>query len=122
MSARETLLELAARCEREDGGFNLDKDILRALGYTWRGMAYWYRDDSHTWPHKPSNFTTSLDAAVTLVPEDFYWSLDSDSNARVVGPEDSNGRVAAGYSDTAVSLVPALALCAAALKARAAQL
>jgi hypothetical protein len=66
------LLKLAERCEREAGGMHLDQAILSALGYTWRGMAYWHRDGVHMWKHS-SKLTTSLDAAVMLVPEG--WRL-----------------------------------------------
>ena len=63
-----TLLALADRCEQAAGpDRKLDNAILSALGYSWRGMAYWHNDDNHVL--KGSTFFTKiLDAAVTLYP------------------------------------------------------
>ena len=63
------LVALAVACEKADvGSFDLNKAILATLGYTWRGMAYWFRDDSHSWIGS-TNFTGAIDSALTLVPE-----------------------------------------------------
>ncbi len=64
-------------------------------------------------------YTTSIDAAMTLVPRDWHWSLyDTNgvykANAQVEPPKYSSSPF---NSDGAT---PALALCGAALKARAA--
>lgn len=67
MTTRADLLALADRVEREEPGFAMNKEILRVLGFTWRGMAYWSADDKNMWT-KPIDFTTSLDAAASLVP------------------------------------------------------
>jgi hypothetical protein len=72
---------------------------------------------------QPKRFTESLDAAVTLVPEGFVWGAETfccNGAARVVGPEDAAGDVPQGYSDEVSTKTPAMALCAAALRARAA--
>lgn len=110
------MTDLPTRIEAaEEGSFDLDKEILRALGYTWRGMAYWYRDDTHTWKGSVA-LTRSIDAALSLVPEGYHWSLTehADGAGCMVHHEleqpDFNGEVTAA--------TPALALCAAALRAR----
>lgn len=59
MSNRETLLALADRCEREEPSNHLDEDIERACK-AYMGSC-------------PVPYTTSLDAAVTLVPEGYRW-------------------------------------------------
>ena len=65
------------------------------------------------------HFTASLDAALTLVPDGFHWSVydtdgGTDANAQVEPPNFST----APWNGT--SKTPALALCIAALRARAA--
>lgn len=105
---------LADRCEREGPSRDLDKAILRALGFTWRGMAYWSADDKTMW-QGPTQFTSSLDAAVTLVPADDIWDVTSTGSAWCM-PQDL-GEQSIGRGQT-----PALALCVAALRARSATL
>lgn len=127
MTKRDELLALADRCEREGAGsFDLDKAILRALGYTWRGMDYWFRDGSHTWKGE-SHPTQSLDAALTLVPENTFWWIGR-GKVRLGEPMfgaiieeaeiDMPAELGSGESDHSISL----ALCAASLRARAALL
>jgi hypothetical protein len=118
------LLKFADRCEEvESGSFNLDKAILAALGFTWRGMAYWSREEK-MWKG-PTNFTTSIDAAMTLVPDG--CSADTQQRKRIHSPpavyierawaqiETLDGTEFIGNA-VAVSLP--LAICAAALRAR----
>lgn len=116
------LLDLAERCERETGPNEaLDSDIALAVGWTFRKRAeIWfcadYDDDRYVWvmpnapmyhhegrawidsgyyhPDGPPQLTGSIDAAMTLVRELSMWSV-------------------CGKAAT-----PALALCAAALRAR----
>ena len=59
----ERVMALAGPCRETD------RAILLALGYSWRGMAYWFRDDSHRWKGD-THFTASLDAAMTLTKTD----------------------------------------------------
>jgi hypothetical protein len=127
MTDPATLLALAERCEQAAGADReLDVAIARALG--WKPL---YRDDySKWWPpaavadarerkrsilHHPTQplpkFTASLDAAVTLVPEGWFWEVRDDGVAWVTRPD-------GGMPGTAAA--PALALVAAALRARAA--
>lgn len=64
-------------------------------------------------------YTTSLDAALTLVPEGMYWFVDSDF--RTSSPQAGVSRMDdEEYIFGAKASTPALALSAAGLKARAA--
>jgi hypothetical protein len=109
----ELLEALAARCEREDSSWELCIDIELAIR---RGAT---RDDMKTgrairWGHKrynPPEYAFSLDAAVTLVPEKWSWRVDGGRAARVS---------IFGDRHSTKAKTPALALCAAALRARAA--
>lgn len=90
------------------GSFDLDKAILLALGFTWRGMAYWSADGT-MW-NGPANLSRSIDAAVTLAPKDFTaWRVGQGSIAwAVIGV----GQYTINYRDfTAQAATPALALC-----------
>lgn len=118
----DVLLALAERVEGGEFGFYTNKAILQALGYTWRGMAYWFHDNSHTWD-KLSDFTGSIDAAVTLVPADLSWEVRQsgfgDPGQAAVWdpmkrPRNNDVRITINRPASA-----ALALCAAALRARA---
>lgn len=61
------MIELAERCERGIGWDSaLDKAIMRALGYSWRGMDYWHDDGKTIWKGQTC-FTASLDATVALL-------------------------------------------------------
>ncbi len=110
--AAELLEALAARCEREEPTWQLDDAIAQAaLGLPPCGTA------------GPRPYTSSLDAAITLVPEGFVWGVETfcGSAARVIGPEDEKeGSVPQGYSDTFGVKTAAAALCAASLRGRAA--
>ncbi len=67
-------------------------------------------------------YTSSLDAAMTLVPTDGFWRMGNDGEGR--DPADYFAEIIAGsllQRFRAVAATPALALTAAALRARAAQ-
>jgi hypothetical protein len=96
MTKADELNALADRCERENGGMHLDQAILSALGYTWRGMAYWHRDNSHLWKHS-SKLTTSLDATVRPEGDDVFWRSGHDGE----GPDPSLFRADVLLSDHA---------------------
>lgn len=81
----------------------------------------WWRD-ANSDSHRAPPYTASLDAALTLVPEDGWWRLGhdgdgadpSDFRAEVIVPgllTDARGK--------AVASTPALALCAAVSRAKA---
>lgn len=123
MSERATLLALADRCEAASGP---DRKLDRLI-------------DHHKWPIKQPDyhlalslrdewdvpaFTASIDAALTLVPEGWTWSLDQTQRApyRDCGRADlyapGGGIKPADISDI-YAATPALAICAAALRALA---
>lgn len=64
-------------------------------------------------PHAP-RYTDSVDAALTLVPRDHYWALN------MMGERTGYNAccVKAGQLEWSEAATPALAICAAALKAR----
>lgn len=118
----DLLLQLAERCEREEPSRRLDLDIAcGALGFesdsdfsTGRygvrpaGRIWWYSTLSEI-----KAFTSSLDAAVTLVPEGWSGRIGLVGWASVLDGACINDFHCRGRT-------PALALCAAALRARAA--
>ena len=62
MMNREELLKLADRCEQADGpSYALECDIAKALNPNFTRMTV------------PKNYTTSIDAAMQLVPEGMIW-------------------------------------------------
>jgi hypothetical protein len=136
MTDSTTLLALAERCE-DAAGPDRELDVAIARALDWKPL---YRDDySKWWPpaavadarerkrsilHHPTQplpmFTASLDAAVTLVPDGCDWHVQANPSvgacwASVGGP--IKQRIS---SDVRKAATPALALCAAALRARAA--
>jgi hypothetical protein len=99
MTNPTTLLALAERCEQAAGpDAGLDLAIWKALS-----EMPGFKHPSPIWRF---DVTESLDAAVTLVPEECGWMVMN--SAAKVGVWPSHGAT------------PALALCAAALRARAA--
>ncbi|MES2902864.1 MAG: hypothetical protein V4696_01640 [Pseudomonadota bacterium] len=97
------LLILAEQCEDAAGpSFALETDIALAVGAK---------------PHlKPLPFTASLDAAMTLIEQGASWSLwwsEEASRPASVAIRKGNGPLSNGIGTS-----PALALCAAALRAR----
>jgi hypothetical protein len=135
-SPRQVLLDLADRCEREEPSRDLDLAILNAIHapspeWVWRSG-----DETITrlvyGEGAPGNpvcsldaYTTSLDAAVTLVPHHdgrrWFWRAGESSLYRGwahlnrVHPDNCDRKDEA----SANAATPALALCAASLRARA---
>lgn len=123
------LLELATRCEAATGP---DRELDAVIAATLRvGTEYGWADSYPAWkgrddgrvylckggPSFPSpNYTASLDAAMTLVPEGFQFGAGSrDASNRAwawCGTDHEKAKIANAGS-------PALAFCAAALRARA---
>ena len=116
MTTPEALNELADRVEREEPGYELDKEIKRSLR----------RVDGSRISGMPRHYTTSLDAAVTLVPggDDTFWRLGHDGT----GPDPSVFKAEILVcsmnipGSVAWAATPAAALTAAALRARAADM
>ncbi len=113
---RAALLALAERCEREKPSYALDCKIEH-LCEPERGRFIGNA--------KPC--TTSLDAAVTLVPEGWAWFVEwigapfSEGRARLWIPSQRTQRLRVENVNTQAK-TPTMALCAAALRARAALL
>lgn len=164
-SARQVLLDLADRCEREEPSRELDGEIMFTLfakpvgerGYLWPGdnaswsfaMRFpgkdlaWFKSVRRLDPDKETilvwrdgdpilmndlrvlKLTSSLDAAVTLVPHHdgrrWFWRAGESSLYRGwahlnrVHPDNCDRKDEA----SANAATPALALCAASLRARA---
>ena len=126
MATADELNALADRCEREEVSRPLDAAIWEISGQINEGhCAAWCKQDGRSdltrkryvaaWAPK---FCTSLDAAVSLVPEPGAWELESQGWACVTL---LTGRflVSDDIECRAIAKTPALALCAAALRARA---
>jgi hypothetical protein len=130
MTDRTTLLALAERCEQAAGpdraldaeilcaihGFTIHKDSNPASGYFsfWEGEPEKSRCvNSSSW----DRVTGSLDAAVTLVPEGWTWAR---FHGGVVECMTLNGPGNSILFERGEGISAALALCAAALRARAA--
>jgi hypothetical protein len=121
------LARLIARLEAAtDGTVSLSEEVARAVGWvSWRGQ--WFAPGTDPAGNPPSldgapNFTRSLDAALTLVPEtagieiNRYWLTTRDGAVW-------SAQLRWGLRDSAASEdAPSapLALCIAALKARSA--
>lgn len=108
------LLDLAARVEAAEGGDDA-LDLAIAEWCFGAGAVAGVNYDPQLWLLRNEGFSGSLDAALTLVPEGWRWFVNwkcarcwTVVDDRVVEVED------------ATAATPALALCAAALRARAA--
>lgn len=154
-SMKEVLLDLANRCEREEPSRELDCRIWAEINdYAVRVVKNQLIGRNRQAPHdecligwadkRPihtlditfdktfvARFTTSLDAAVTLVPEAWEWQTSNRAPKPHAGRAYIHNRelIFAGMSGRTrnpkyrsaecTALTPALALCAAALRARA---
>lgn len=121
----QTLLDLAERCEKATGpSSSLNKAILAALGYTWRGMDYWHTDNKRIW--RGGSFLTELtECAMALVPEGAGISLSRYWIAKFETPVWSASVQTGGVPDNPRKVFDgcdtanlALAICAGALRAR----
>ena len=118
MTDREKLIALAERCEKATGP---SRELDLAVGSSLGVDSYYLK-----------NWTASLDAAMTLVPEGWrmaalcerepwFCRLETTDFDSVTWGKGSDWitDVVAGQETTAKAATPALALCAAALRARA---
>lgn len=105
------LVELAKRVEALDGPqFAIEREVWLAIGAP---------------GSRPPNYTASLDAAMTLLDDDWFWRVGNDGE----GADPSLYRADIGHPvpekvmafQRATAATPALALTAAALRALAAQ-
>ncbi len=110
MTDPTTLLALAERCEQAAGP-DRELDFAIAAGVGW--------PDSPNLHQHARRYTESLDAAVTLVLEKWIYELgrgESENFRALCRVRDERGN----WTGWAVAATAALALCAAALRARAA--
>lgn len=126
-SKADVLLRLAERCEREEPSWGLCCDIELAIvpgaidRRSWDGSV---AIGVGKRAYNPPAYTTSLDAAVTLVPEGWAWLVEwigkpfTEGMARlwIPGSRTQGLRI---ETVMATAKTPALALCAAALRALA---
>lgn len=126
MTDRATLLALADRVEAAEGAnLVLERDIALAIYHSATALtgndariSVWDGNGRTQLTVKP--YTASLDAAMTLVPNGWAWMAGCDPGDgyfATLMPTDESGIVAHGVNCNAAT--PALALCAAALRARA---
>lgn len=130
IETKAALLALAERCEREGPSRELDSAIYRDAVAPWRNVAWLegrqiIQKPDGTWERwPPPHYTTSIDAAVTLVPEGWCISLGSTCQGhwRAKLHQCGEGRGAQAHQDYYNPHIKSgpLALCAAALRARAA--
>lgn len=119
MSAREELEALADRVEMLAGpDREVDGLIAAALGLPHGPSSGWNNSengDYWTVEECAPSYTASIDDAMTLVPEGYDWSVSSEQGRGIAycvqGPS--------AFLPDCVAATPALALCAAALRAKA---
>ncbi len=125
----EALRELAARCEREEPSRELDCAIFAAVrdytiespetGFT-HALLMPNGDGGVVYGHEVDDFTGSLDSAVTLVQREYVPYVDI-----LLRPKDAAVELAGMRDPPTIRVIAktsALALCAGALRARAAML
>ncbi len=134
MTDPTTLLALAERCEQAAGpdrgldaaimcafyGYTIHKDSNPAEGH----FAFWEGEPEKSKCVNCSGWarvTEHLDAAVTLVPEGWGWAISTTGGGLpcAYGHPPGNG-LAVRWIDDTPAATPALAMCAFALRARAA--
>ena len=116
---KEELLKLAERVEALRGpDREVDEAIERAIdNYT--AFKYYTLGDDDQSDYIPTRYTASLDAAMTLVPKGWAWSV---LDRRTTGYSKPNGQCWTKEDRSTLhedAAAPALALCAAALRALA---
>ena len=127
MTDKATLLALAERCEKATGPDRfIDSDIAAALS-EWENLGGHWEQHKATGERRqtsyppPPAYTSSLDAALTLVPLDHHHGYSTGA-AGIVGVVQGHcfkNEIGSTYCE-ANAATPALALTAACLRARAA--
>jgi hypothetical protein len=124
MTDRDTFLSIARWCEAAEGpDRELDAEIMRLFTNSVESDdGDWWYGPHDEMPRKVPAFTASIDAALTLVPEGWKWSLHSadDHSVPCAYCVPNMGRLPwPEWVTDILATSPALALCAAALRARA---
>lgn len=118
----ELLLQLAERCEREGPSEALDGEIATMLG--WRQnrniQNCWMQPGASRLFSNPPTFTSSFDAAMTLVPDDLGVQIQRNRGRRTSWNAALWLEILGECAEATDMPTPALALCSAALRARAA--
>ena len=110
--------ELIAALEKAEGPSDgTDVLIAQHIGWWFDQSACWWRDEKNQMTDYAMcpKFTSSIDAALTLVPESLEWQV------QMIEPLDYSAWVTGGLDGElfeATAPTPAIALCIAALKAR----
>lgn len=103
------MTKLSERVQRLEGpDREIDRAIAEAIGIGW-----YYSQGNPEF-----RYTASLDAAMSLVPEGCTWNLSVGRVAIVQVTDCTGGPTVAPPDFEAHAATPAIALCAAALKAR----
>ena len=104
-----------------EGSRELDYAIAEKTGWQFHGEEE-FKEYGLNWKNPADGeweqltwWTTSLDAALTLVPDGWGWTIESDGIAAVRSPESEGDDELAVWGLTANG-TPALAVCIAALK------
>jgi hypothetical protein len=122
----DAMFKLAERCEQAMGpDHQLDADIAATQG--WSNFSLKDRRGALGRPPVRTGktlmlewvrrYTASLDAAMTLVPEGWYWQVGQGNHAWAAAYENP---IPPSTRVDSIAATPALALCAAALRARSA--
>jgi hypothetical protein len=115
---REELIAALEAAEGPDTGLDhrIQEQIegWRNIGGGWREWSDGKREKYNYILGSPP-YTSSLDAALSLVPEDMFWSVDNSSSAFICVIDADHQRRSVRVGDGAT---PAIALCIASLKAR----
>lgn len=115
MTDRDVLLALALRCEAATGP---DRELDIRIGWEMDGEGYSDADVQYVVKNRHAAgvtpYTASIDAALSLVPEGWRWIADGDGNATCLPCHQPGIPVEHIHAAT-----PALAICAAALRALA---
>lgn len=122
--------DLIARLEKATGpDRQLDRDIATALKISWSSDEDGNFGGYNIMPRR-CHFTESVDAAITLVPEGWGWSIrvggrypdgrTLNPTAELAEPIETKFGAGVGVRGQADASTPAIALCITALKARAA--
>lgn len=117
--------DLIERLEAATGpAHDLDGEIALALGWTYQKMkgdqrAYFRRPGETAYYNRsePPRYTSSIDAALTLVPKGHWWTIEADA-AWVRWLTANDVDTAQAHFNHRDGSSTALALCIAALKAR----
>jgi hypothetical protein len=128
MSDPTTLLALAERCEQAAGPDRvLDAEITKSfiprdathVARSRDGWSFIIAQEFEWLENQP--YTASLDAAVTLVPDGWRWAVSTTGGGLpcAYGHPPGNHQ-ASNWIDDTPAATPALAICAFALRARAA--